>query len=883
LPALHLWSGWSLLRSMAPVASNMSLLKRVPLKWWGIVGYLCLLVLSATFPFFQSVERYSKDYPSLVPAYDFKNDKVAPTGEKIFVHANLYGFNPEGGSGGKPVVVYLHRLPWTKQGSEFCKELAKSGKVAVVEPFMPGFATSPGDVPSHSMEANAHVVAALLEQYGIHQYHVIAHGLSSVAALELVSAYDTRIQSVTFLSAPGVQEFELLGNPLVNKIVYGFHGAFFWGVSRLTPNFGLVDLLPWDRDYAKTIFDTDLTDSNKILHGMRHPLLLVHGDSDWLTPLDSAIYTSKILPHSELVVLSGGRDVVFQQKKKVADKVIQFVSTPNAVAIGHSQNPPIPRAQGYHYWILLIIIILCTFVAEDPTCLASGLMVAVGILDFWSVTVACFIGIFIGDVFLYSIGRYFGRPALRKAPLKWFIKEHKVNQWSGWFSTPKGMLVVVSSRFVPASRVPTFITAGIMKLNFANLGLLLMVAALIWTPPLIWIGYQFGESGMQVLHKFKSNALWVIIGFLVALHFITHWIVPTLTWRGRRQIIMKVRNYLQPSLWPSWLLFLPVRIGVIFLSLRHRSLTAFASANPSFGRIGGFMGDAKSLLLRPFQRDSRCVPFVGLAMEDASEVRMQEAKAFAACHGYPLVLKPEVSCNGAGLRYVRNSEQLTRWLSVMKEDMILQKFIPGLEFEVVWSRSPGKDNGHIMALVHKQEVVVTGDGEQTLEELIWLDDFAVSRAELYLQGHDRELTRVVPAGQKVILNLSGSYGHGVRCQHRPELITPEFSAAITAFAKRFPALHYARLDVRVTQESHLKTGQFVITEVDGCCSVSSLLRDGSLLFRRSYRAIWEQLGVCIEAGAHNLKQKVRPVPIDELLARWSQAQGRTDEFAITED
>ena len=75
LPALHLWSGWSLLRSMAPVASNMSLLKRVPLKWWGIVGYLCLLVLSATFPFFQSVERYSKDYPSLVPAFDFKNDQ----------------------------------------------------------------------------------------------------------------------------------------------------------------------------------------------------------------------------------------------------------------------------------------------------------------------------------------------------------------------------------------------------------------------------------------------------------------------------------------------------------------------------------------------------------------------------------------------------------------------------------------------------------------------------------------------------------------------------------------------------------------------------------------------------------------------------------------
>ena len=61
----------------------------------------------------------------------------------------------------------------------------------------------------------------------------------------------------------------------------------------------------------------------------------------------------------------------------------------------------------------------------------------------------------------------------------------------------------------------------------------------------------------------------------------------------------------------------------MLLSLRHRRLTAFASANPALGRIGGFIGDSKSLLLRPFQRDSRCCPTLALSLEDAMANQME--------------------------------------------------------------------------------------------------------------------------------------------------------------------------------------------------------------------------------------------------------------------
>lgn len=869
-------------------------LGRVPGKWWGVLAYLVLLGLSAAFPFFDAIERYSEGTPIPVPAFDFKGDKVEQLDYKIPVRAHLHGVTglEEAQVGAverfrENVIVYLHRVPWDRRGDLLCEEIVKQGNYSVVEVFLPGFNTSPGEVPSHAMEANAEVVASLMEYYGIKRYHVVGQGLGGVAALELAAAHPSRVQTMTLISSPGVQEFEMLGNPLVNKIVYGFQGAFFWGVSRLTPNFGVADLLPWDRDYAKTVFDTDLSDSKKILRSWRKPLLLIHGENDWMTSADTARYTAKLVPQARLELMEGGRDVAFDQPAIAAAKVHKFIEeareTSGITVVSPEKDPPIPHAKGSHFWILLIIITICTFVAEDPTCLASGLMVSVGIIDFWSAVGACTMGIFIGDVTLYSLGRFWGRKAIRKAPLKWFIKEHKVNQWAGWFSTPKGMLVVVSSRFIPASRVPTFITAGIMKLDFLRLGFLLLAAALIWTPPLMWLGFTYGAAAMDVLHRFKSNALWVILGFLFALHVITHWFLPALTWRGRRQIVMKIQNFLQPSYWPSWLLFLPIRVGVLALSLHFRRLTAFASANPAFGRIGGFIGDSKSLLLRPFQRDSRCCPSLALTLEDAPNERVREAVAFAACHGFPLVFKPEVAEDGAGLRYLKNSEQLERFVRSAKEDFVLQKKFSGLEFEVVWRRNPGLDDGRIMAIVQKKNVTVMGDGEQTLEELIWLDDIAVARGELFTQCHARDLNRIVPAGEVVVLNLSGSYGHGALCLHRPDLVTPELTAALSDFAKRFPGLHFARFDLRTTTEAELKAGRFIVTEVGGCCHVSSLVRDGSLRFSRSYAAVWAQLKACLEAGDYNLRQKVRPVPLHEVMARWSQARGRADEFVVSEE
>jgi membrane protein DedA with SNARE-associated domain/pimeloyl-ACP methyl ester carboxylesterase len=851
---------------MSTLADRKRNLGRVPVKWIVLAAYVLLVLVSR---WVTSSDRLPK--PELAHAIE-----VAQVGAA-------------GASGALPVVV-IPSLP--DRGEQDWRRTFLDGQSAGLGPvyavrWPTALHRSRASMGDDVLAAD--LLLALETRFGKGRFHLVGEGMGGAVALSLAHRHPGRVASLTFISAPGAQEYTLLGNAVANKFVYFFHHLPFVLFDVATPHFGLADRLPYNRGYSGVFFDSDLSDAKSMLRAWNGPALLVHGKSDWIAPVDAARYSVKLMPQARLLELEGGHGE--EVADAAAPQVAAFIAAAEAGKAVSRAAPvaatePYPElvvSDGARFWILILIIILCTFVAEDPTCLAAGLLAAEGIIGFWWAALACTVGIFIGDMVLYSLGRWLGRGALRRAPLKWIVKEHEIDRMAGWFGSPRGMLVIVSSRFIPASRVPTFVTAGILRLGLPRLSMLLFTAALVWTPVLMLLGSTLGPPFMEQFPRYKQYAAWIVIGLFALIWIVTHWIVPAMTWRGRREIVMKVRGLMQPSLWPGWLLYLPVRLGIVLLSLRHRRLTAFASANPALGRIGGFIGDSKSLLLRPFQRDSRCCPTLALSLEDTHEERIKEAAAFAACHGFPVIFKPEVAEDGAGLRFVHTQEQLERLVRGAQEDFLLQKFIPGFEFEVVWRRNPGKDDGRIMALVHKHDVTVRGDGEQTLEELIWLDEVAVSRANLFLRCHARDLNRVIPAGQKVTLNLTGSYGHGARCRHRADLTTVELDAAVTQFAKRFPGLHFARFDLRAASMEDLKAGRFIVTEVGGCCHVSSLLRDESLRFSRSYAAVWGQLKACLEAGAYNLRQKVRPVPVEELMARWSQARGRHDEFAVSEE
>jgi membrane protein DedA with SNARE-associated domain len=127
-------------------------------------------------------------------------------------------------------------------------------------------------------------------------------------------------------------------------------------------------------------------------------------------------------------------------------------------------------------WTLLIIVILLAFITlinEDIACIGAGLIVASGVLDFWIAVLGCFIGILISDTAIYLMGRWIGSPVLKWIPFKWFIKKEDMDRAERMFRM-KGIGIIFAARFLPGTRLPTYLVAGMLKNQILGLSLVIL-------------------------------------------------------------------------------------------------------------------------------------------------------------------------------------------------------------------------------------------------------------------------------------------------------------------------------------------------------------------------------------------------------------------------
>ncbi|HMY45590.1 MAG TPA: VTT domain-containing protein, partial [Leptospiraceae bacterium] len=125
-----------------------------------------------------------------------------------------------------------------------------------------------------------------------------------------------------------------------------------------------------------------------------------------------------------------------------------------------------------------VLIALSTFVSEDLTCIATGMAAATHKVALVPGIIACASGIFAGDLLLFAAGRILGRPAVKIRPLKWFVTERKIEESSRWFAA-KGHWLILTSRFIPGTRLPTYFAAGLLKVNLVEFLFWFALAALL--------------------------------------------------------------------------------------------------------------------------------------------------------------------------------------------------------------------------------------------------------------------------------------------------------------------------------------------------------------------------------------------------------------------
>ena len=177
------------------------------------------------------------------------------------------------------------------------------------------------------------------------------------------------------------------------------------------------------------------------------------------------------------------------------------------------------------YGLLFVLLLLCGLgfpMAEELVLLAGGVLVASGVLHPLIMLLVNFLGVVIGDVFLFAMGHGV-RSRLSRSPrfTHWFTA--KLERGQPFFAR-YGSTTVFLARFLPGLRAPAFLIAGTMQMSLWRFVGIDTLASLIFVPVLCGVGYLFADQIDMIATWFRHAER--ALGTLV--------VVALLGWLSRR-------------------------------------------------------------------------------------------------------------------------------------------------------------------------------------------------------------------------------------------------------------------------------------------------------------------------------------------------------------
>jgi membrane protein DedA with SNARE-associated domain len=159
-----------------------------------------------------------------------------------------------------------------------------------------------------------------------------------------------------------------------------------------------------------------------------------------------------------------------------------------------------------------VAIILGTFVLEDAATVAAAMAVQDDKVAMPVAILALYVGIVLGDIGLYGMGRL----ASSFAWARRLVAKPRQDMSRRWLEKHVFKVVFVS-RFMPGVRLPTYTACGFLHANFRKFTLAAVGATLIWTTCLFTISLRVGHFLMAYLGAWRwAGALGFVVAVILA-------------------------------------------------------------------------------------------------------------------------------------------------------------------------------------------------------------------------------------------------------------------------------------------------------------------------------------------------------------------------------
>ncbi|MDE8350025.1 MAG: D-alanine--D-alanine ligase [Acidocella sp.] len=351
-----------------------------------------------------------------------------------------------------------------------------------------------------------------------------------------------------------------------------------------------------------------------------------------------------------------------------------------------------------------------------------------------------------------------------------------------------------------------------------------------------------------------------------------HWILPATT-GGTRRTRSPVSFF---EFWPGWLFYAPVVVFWVLNAIRYRSVTLPALANPRING-GGICGESKNDILalagsiaKPWIAD-----FAGMTTNghnDGNDLALAHAAMASANLKYPIVVKPDIGCNGVGVRVVQHDGELASYLAAFPRATSLQLqtlvTMPG-EAGIFYIRHPGETSGRITSVTLKFPPTVVGDGVNSINGLIAADQRLAAVSKLLLPKLGPKAEHVPALGERVQLVFVGNHCRGSTFKSAIDIVTPALTARIDAIVKDMPDLYFSRIDLRYDTLEDLRAGKnFKIIEFNGSGSEATDIWDPEMTLMAAYKTQFFHYGQSFKIGNAIRAQGLKTIGLPKLFNLW---------------
>lgn len=328
--------------------------------------------------------------------------------------------------------------------------------------------------------------------------------------------------------------------------------------------------------------------------------------------------------------------------------------------------------------------------------------------------------------------------------------------------------------------------------------------------------------------------------------------------------------------WPFSIVYIPVFVYWLWLSLRARSFFFFSASNPSI-ETGGLLGEYKWAILKKI--NPAFLPqtlFVNVADTSAEAVEFIVQSRFR----FPVIAKPDVGERGWRVEKINTIAELQDYIRTAPGNFLIQDYVDEpLEFGVFYYRFPGKAQGVVSSIVQKEFLSIRGDGKTSIGKLILQNSRAVLQRKALAEKYGKRLHEVLADGQVFQLVAIGNHSRGTKFLNAGSLISPHVTQLFDTISRDVDGFYFGRYDIRCRSINDLSTGEHLrIMELNGAGAEPAHIYHPGFPLWRAWEVLLFHWKILFQISRENHRRGYDYMTLSEARLYWKKSRSKSKQL-----